>query len=32
MRKKCDFTPKYPDVQASIATMNKHPYSGCHYK
>jgi hypothetical protein len=23
---------KYLDVQASTATMNKHPYSGCHYK
>jgi hypothetical protein len=32
MRKKHGFTPKYPDVQASTATMNKHPYSGCHYK
>jgi hypothetical protein len=32
MRKKHGFTPKYPDVQASISTMNKHPYSGCHYK
>jgi hypothetical protein len=32
MRKKHGITPKYPDVQASTATMNKHPYSGCHYK
>jgi hypothetical protein len=32
MRKKHGFTPKYPDVQASTATMNKHPYSGCYYK
>jgi hypothetical protein len=32
MRKKRGFTPKYPYVQASIATMNKHRYSGCHYK
>jgi hypothetical protein len=32
MRKKHGFTPKYPDVQASTATTNKHPYSGCHYK
>jgi hypothetical protein len=32
MRKKHGFTPKYPDVQASTTTMNKHPYSGCHYK
>jgi hypothetical protein len=32
MRKKHGFTPKYPDVQASTAIVNKHPYSGCHYK
>ena len=32
MRKKHGFTPKYADVQALTATMNKHPYSGCHYK
>jgi hypothetical protein len=25
MRKKHDFTPKYPDVQAPTATMNIHP-------
>jgi hypothetical protein len=32
MRKKHGFTPKYPDVQASTATMNKHRHSRCHYK
>jgi hypothetical protein len=32
MRKKHGITLKYPDVQASIAKMNKHPYLGCHYK
>jgi hypothetical protein len=32
MRKKHDITPKCPNVQASASTMNKHPYSGCHYK
>jgi hypothetical protein len=32
MRKKHGFTQKYPDVQASTATMNKHWYSRCHYK
>jgi hypothetical protein len=32
MRKKHDFTLKYPDVQASTATMKKHRYSRCHYK
>jgi hypothetical protein len=32
MRKKHDITLKYPDVQASTATMNIHPHSACHYK
>jgi hypothetical protein len=32
IKKKHGFMPEYPDVQASTATMNKHPYSGCHYK
>jgi hypothetical protein len=32
MRKKHGITLKYPDVQASTATMNIHPHSGCHYK
>jgi hypothetical protein len=32
MRKKHGFTPKCPNVQALAAIMNKHPYSGCHYK
>jgi hypothetical protein len=32
MRKKHDITLKCPNVQASAATMNKHPYSGYHYK
>jgi hypothetical protein len=32
IRKKHDVTLKYPNVQASAATMNKHPYSGYHYK
>jgi hypothetical protein len=32
MRKKHDIKLKYLDVQASTATMNKHPYSGCHDK
>jgi hypothetical protein len=32
MRKKHDITLKYPDVQASTATMNKHWHSWCHYK
>jgi hypothetical protein len=32
MRKKHGFTLKYPDVQASTAIMNEHPYSGYHYK
>jgi hypothetical protein len=31
-RKKHDFTPKSPNVQASTATMNKHRYVGYHYK
>jgi hypothetical protein len=26
------FLGYYTDVQASTATMNIHPYSGCHYK
>jgi hypothetical protein len=29
---KHDITLKCPNVQASAATMNKHPYSGYHYK
>jgi hypothetical protein len=32
MRKKHGSTLKYPDVQASTSTMNKHRYSRCHYK
>jgi hypothetical protein len=32
MRKKHGITLKYLDVQASIATMNKHQHSRCHYK
>jgi hypothetical protein len=32
MRKKHGITLKYPDVQASIATTNKHRHSRCHYK
>jgi hypothetical protein len=32
MRKKHGFTLKYPNVQASAAAKNKHPYSGYHYK
>jgi hypothetical protein len=32
IRKKHDFTPKYIDVQASTATMNRHRHSRCHYK
>src|SRR6187455_937278 len=32
MRKKHSITLKYPYVQASIATMNKHRHSSCHYK
>jgi hypothetical protein len=32
MRKKHGITLKYPDIQASIATMNKHRHSRCHYK
>jgi hypothetical protein len=32
MRKKHGITLKYPDVQASTATMNKHQHSRCHYK
>jgi hypothetical protein len=32
IRKKHGSTLKYPDVQASTATMNIHPHSGCHYK
>jgi hypothetical protein len=32
MRKKHGFTPKYIDVQASTATMNRHQHSRCHYK
>jgi hypothetical protein len=32
MRKKHGFTPKYIDVQASTATMNRHRHSRCHYK
>jgi hypothetical protein len=29
---KHDITLKCPNVQASVATMNKHPCSGYHYK
>jgi hypothetical protein len=32
MRKKPGITLKYPDVQASPATMNTHRHSRCHYK
>jgi hypothetical protein len=32
MRKKHGFTPKYIDVQAPTATMNRHRHSRCHYK
>jgi hypothetical protein len=32
IRKKHDITLKCPNVQASAATMNKHPYSGYRYK
>jgi hypothetical protein len=32
MRKKHGFTPKYINVQAPTATMNKHRHSRCHYK
>jgi hypothetical protein len=32
MREKHDIALKHPDVQASTAIMNKHPYSGYHYK
>jgi hypothetical protein len=32
MRKKHSFTPKYIDVQASTAAMNRHRHSRCHYK
>jgi hypothetical protein len=32
MRKRHGLTLKYPDVQASTATMNKHRHSRCHYK
>jgi hypothetical protein len=32
MGKKHGFTPKYTDVQAPTATMNKHRHSRCHYK
>jgi hypothetical protein len=32
IRKKHGFTPKYIDVQAATATMNKHRHSRCHYK
>ena len=32
MRKKHGVTPKYPDVQAPTATMNRHRHSRCHYK
>jgi hypothetical protein len=31
-RKKHGFTPKYLDVQAPTATMNRHRHSRCHYK
>jgi hypothetical protein len=31
MRKKHDFTPKYINVQAPTATMNRHRHSRCHY-
>jgi hypothetical protein len=32
MRKKHGFTPKYINVQAPTATMNRHRHSRCHYK
>jgi hypothetical protein len=32
MRKKHGIAPKYLDVQAPIATMNRHRHSRCHYK
>jgi hypothetical protein len=32
MRKKHGFTPKYINVQAPTAAMNKHRHSRCHYK
>jgi hypothetical protein len=32
IRGKHGFTPKYLDVQAPTATMNKHRHSRCHYK
>jgi hypothetical protein len=32
MRKKHGFTPKYIDVQAPTAIMNRHWHSRCHYK
>jgi hypothetical protein len=32
MRKKHGFTPKYIDVQAPTATMNRHRHLRCHYK
>jgi hypothetical protein len=32
MRKKHGIALKYLDVQASIATMNRHRHSRCHYK
>jgi hypothetical protein len=32
MKKKHDIALKYLDVQALIATMNKHRHSRCHYK
>ena len=32
MRKKHGFSPKYIDVQAPTATMNRHRHSRCHYK
>jgi hypothetical protein len=32
MRKKHGIAPKYLDVQALTATMNRHRHSRCHYK
>jgi hypothetical protein len=32
MMKKHGFMPKYADVQAPTATMNRHRHSRCHYK
>jgi hypothetical protein len=32
MRKKHGIAPKYQDVQAPTATMNRHRHSRCHYK